>query len=206
MSQQTKITPKNLTYDTTLPPFLARLHGQSQAAADGGPDPMLAARRRPTGRVRTASEEAEDAPVVVDERGNVGQLGHDDDGGEVVVLDGEIVRKAGGDAGESGAGDAQKPDEATPRKEHRETEKVAGIGAAKKRKVGRVVGGDEGGDDEGDDEGEKVGRRKDAAKTITKPAAASTEKPVALAAAKPHKKKAKKIKLSFGDDDDNNGV
>lgn len=201
MSQQTKITPKNLTYDTTLPPFLARLHGQSQAAADGGPDPMLAARRRPTGRVRTASEEAEDAPVVVDERGNVVQLGAD---GEVVVDDdGEIAHRADGDGGKGESASAEKDGEVIRKKEQKETAKVAGIGATKKRKVGRVVGGDEGGDDDDDgDKGEKTGRKNDATKGTTKTAATSTEKPATAAAAKPHKKKAKKIKLSFGDDDD----
>lgn len=66
MSQ--KITAKNLTYDNALPPFLARLRGEQSARR--GPDPILAAQRRP-GQKRSASEEAEDAPVVVDEDGNV---------------------------------------------------------------------------------------------------------------------------------------
>ncbi|KXJ97639.1 hypothetical protein Micbo1qcDRAFT_156591, partial [Microdochium bolleyi] len=79
-----KINARNLTYDGTLPPFLARLHGQHSAASDrdGGPDPMLAARRRPGGKKRSASEEAEDAPLVVDEQGNVVSLPGQDGGGD----------------------------------------------------------------------------------------------------------------------------
>ncbi|PHH81411.1 hypothetical protein CDD82_843 [Ophiocordyceps australis] len=65
MSQ--KITPKNLSYSSSLPPFLARL--QAQAAGAQGPDALAAARRR-SGKPRSESEEAEDAPLVVDEHGN----------------------------------------------------------------------------------------------------------------------------------------
>ncbi|RYP70987.1 hypothetical protein DL771_005082 [Monosporascus sp. 5C6A] len=187
-----KITPKNLTYDTTLPPFLARLRGQQQRYSEDGPDPILAARRRPRGKPRSASEEAEDAPVVVDERGNVVQLRDGaivDDSGDAFVGQkegGAEVEKSGGDA-------AEKREEEEARK--RDAERVAGIGAGRKRKVGRVVGGagsdSVAEDDRVDDGDDGNGSRKKSARTDAK--AEST-------AAVPKKKKAKKIKLSFGDD------
>ncbi|RYP02030.1 hypothetical protein DL764_005980 [Monosporascus ibericus] len=191
-----KITSKNLTYDTTLPPFLARLRGQQQQYSEDGPDPTLAARRRPQGKPRSASEEAEDAPVVVDERGNVVQLR----GGAVVDDDGDagIGRKEGGPEVEKEDGDAaekqQLEEEEKARK--RDAEKVAGIGAGRKRKVGRIVGGagnGGGAEDERDDDGggskKKSSGRADDADAKAK-----------LTATAPKKKKAKKIKLSFGDE------
>lgn len=65
--------------------------------------------------------------------------------------------------------------------EGKKDEKVAGIGVGKKRKVGKIVGGEE----EEDATVEKKARTQDSKKVET---------------AKP-KKKAKKIKLSFGDDE-----
>ncbi|KAI8626058.1 hypothetical protein F5Y19DRAFT_231029 [Xylariaceae sp. FL1651] len=138
MSQ--KITSKNLTYDSSLPPFLARLRGQQ--SAHSGPDPILAAHRRP-GQKRTASEEAEDAPVVVDEAGNVVQLrdgllaGEDSEPGKTEAGDEE----RGEEAPRGGKADAG------PGRD-KEREKVAGIGISRKRKAGRVVGEQSDGDDD----------------------------------------------------------
>ncbi|RYP92297.1 hypothetical protein DL770_001610 [Monosporascus sp. CRB-9-2] len=192
-----KITSKNLTYDTTLPPFLARLRGQQQQYSEDGPDPILAARRRPQGKPRSVSEEAEDAPVVVDERGNVVQLRDgaivDDDGdaGDVGQRErGAEVEKADGDA-------AEKREEGEEEEEarRRDAEKVAGIGAGRKRKVGRVVGAagsGSGAEDDQDDDGN--GPKKKGARADDADAKANST------ATAPKKKKAKKIKLSFGDD------
>ncbi|KAI0156709.1 hypothetical protein GGR52DRAFT_198173 [Hypoxylon sp. FL1284] len=184
MSQkhEPKITSKNLAYANDLPPFLARLRGQQQHQRDSdSPDPILAARRR-AARPRSASEEAEDAPLVVDDDGNtVAFPGADGDA--------PVEAKEGDEAEERKGGDAD-------RQEQREKEKVAGIGAGKKRKVGRVVGGDE---DEGD--AAITGRAKrdgpPAKKSVT-----DSDSKSAKPSAKQGKKKAKKIKLSFGDDGD----
>jgi hypothetical protein len=169
-----KISAKDLHYDTTLPPFLARLHGQAASNSDG-PDPLLARNRR-HGKPRSGSAEAEDAPLVVDNDGNVVQ-------GLKVGADGVVTETEEKDPvadeeradGEKGSGDrttADKDMEAL-----KDKEKTAGIGAGKKRKVGKVVGTNE--------EGAAGHAKQSAAGT---PAASK-------------KKKAKKIKLSFGDDD-----
>ncbi|KAH8653838.1 hypothetical protein BX600DRAFT_471745 [Xylariales sp. PMI_506] len=153
-----KITSKNLSYDQTLPPFLARLHGQHPPGGGDGPDPILAGRRRPGTRVRTASEEAEDAPLVVDEHGNVVQL----DGDAAAKIDDESDGRDGRDAGaEKTAAATPGGHEAEAAKAAAEPEKVAGIGAAKKRKVGRIVGG--GSDDDNDVDGKGGKKRKEEA-------------------------------------------
>jgi len=133
MSQ--KINSKNLTYDSFLPPFLARLRGQQQAEHSGGPDPILAAHRRP-GQKRSASEEAEDAPVVVDEEGNVVDFPTIKESDN----DKDINKESGG--AEKGEDDSTNKDKNEVRGTggEGEKEKVAGIGASRKRKVGRVVG------------------------------------------------------------------
>ncbi|KAI0127275.1 hypothetical protein BJ170DRAFT_624805 [Xylariales sp. AK1849] len=177
-----KITSKNLSYDQTLPPFLARLRGQ-QVSDSQSPDPILAARRRP-GRIRSASEDAEDAPIVVDEEGNVVHLKADQLGGE----DEDEEQQ------DESINTAQKEPETKP-----DTEKVAGIGAAKKRKIGRVVGGSgEDGSNEDIAKAVKATRAmarngiKEEVKPITKGDGERSNKKV---------KKVKKVKLSFGDDE-----
>ncbi|KAK1984536.1 hypothetical protein LZ30DRAFT_747820 [Colletotrichum cereale] len=161
-----KITSKNLSYDTTIPPFLRALHAQAAGnAAD--PDPILSKRRR-AGKKRSDSEEAEDAPLVVDEEGNVVDVRVDKDGG----VDESALRK-------DGEGD----ETATAKEERREAEKLAGIGASKKRKAGKVVGGYT-----AEDAGNDKGVSKDAEKG---------DKDDGGAKKKTVKKKGKKIKLSF---------
>lgn len=70
-------------------------------------------------------------------------------------------------------------------------EKSAAIGGGRKRKVGKVVGGDV-------EEEEEEGRAEAAATRNETPNAKKDDKNKALPKGK---KKAKKIKLSFGDDD-----
>ncbi|KAM0819101.1 hypothetical protein AB5N19_04916 [Seiridium cardinale] len=183
-----KITSKNLAYDQSLPPFLARLRGQQTSNANS-PDPILAARRRP-GRVRTASEEADDAPVVVDEEGNVVQLkaGQLDANGEV----------------EAAAADSSRKDDAVAKDAEvaAEKEKVAGIGAAKKRKVGKVIGGDDEEEDGAGGADAAIAKAVKATKKLAnEPAKKEEKKSAPKASEKGGKKKAKKIKLSFGDDE-----
>lgn len=178
MSQ--KISGKNLHYDTTLPPFLARLRGEAAAVRGGdGPDPLLARNRRHAAP-RSGSAEAEDAPLVVDEEGNVVA-------GLKVGADGAVTEKeeeetaaeriAGEEGSEKDGADKEKDDV-------KEKEKIAGIGGGKKRKAGKVVGAEDGDEKVGDKAGSKEGRDGDV-----------------KAAPPAKKKKAKKIKLSFGDDD-----
>ncbi|KAF2968864.1 hypothetical protein GQX73_g4684 [Xylaria multiplex] len=212
MSQ--KITSKNLTYDSSLPPFLARLRGQQ--AAHSGPDPILAAQRRP-GQKRSASEEAEDSPVVVDEHGNVVSLKDGlleaEDG--IAQHDKTEVREENGegraDPDHSVEGDAA---------QSKEKEKVAGIGASRKRKVGRVIGGgqsDDGGrrtkaQKNNDDSDARIAKASadmrrllhgDVSTDAHKPPKAADDKSGPQKSVKAAKKKAaKKIKLSFGDNDD----
>ncbi|KAI1799229.1 hypothetical protein F4811DRAFT_123659 [Daldinia bambusicola] len=186
---QPKITSKNLAYSSDLPPFLARLRGQQQQQRDSdSPDPILAARRR-AARPRSASEEAEDAPLVVDEAGNTVTFPSGTDADAPV--------ENGGDDNADGKSDA----DAENGKEEREREKVAGIGASKKRKVGRVVGGST----EEDEEAEE-GKRKPLGNTKEgdSPSVKSGGKPASdsKSGTKQTKKKAKKIKLSFNDDGD----
>ncbi|KAI0506718.1 hypothetical protein F5B22DRAFT_434308 [Xylaria bambusicola] len=201
MSQ--KITSKNLTYDNSLPPFLARLRGQ--ATAHSGPDPILAAHRRP-GQKRSASEEAEDAPVVVDEAGNVISFPEEDEKPE--------TREENGKSDTNTQNDEES---ALAQGKEKEKEKVAGIGGSRKRKVGRVIGEQQ----HSDDEKMRTTKKKngnvddDIAKASAEvrnligdggpdPAKALIEKPkeAPQKTVKSTKKKpAKKIKLSFGDDD-----
>lgn len=111
-----KITSKNLSYDSSAPPFLAAL--RARAAGQSGPDPLLAAQRR-SAKKRSGSEEAEDVPIVVDEDGNVVNLEVDKDG---TVKDDQEYGVAA--------------EEQAPTKE---PESKAAIGG-RKRKVGKVVG------------------------------------------------------------------
>ncbi|TRX91780.1 hypothetical protein FHL15_007333 [Xylaria flabelliformis] len=220
MSQ--KVTSKNLSYDNSLPPFLARLRGQQ--TAHSGPDPILAAHRRP-GQKRSASEEAEDAPVVVDEDGNVVYL---KDG----VLDEEdgSAQKDESNKEEPGL-DNKEEEEEGDLTQSKEKERVAAIGASRKRKVGRVIR-EEISDNEKEKEKEKTKTKKDNddKARIAKASAdvrrlirqdednADTRKSTDTVNDKPSKlqqdgapqqktirgtkrKAAKKIKLSFGDDD-----
>lgn len=199
MSQ--KISNKNLHYDSSLPPFLARLKNQHTATIGDGPDPLLAAHRRPT-KPRDQADIDEDAPVIVDEEGNVVAAGT-----MSVGVDGTVTKTAKGEV----AADKEKEDEEGEKEgeEEKEKENNGGmIGGKRKRKVGKVIGGD-------DEEEEttttttksatKSKRTDDGSKVTnsTKTDAEAKEKDKAKnGAASKGKKKAKKIKLSFGDGDD----
>ncbi|KAI0844530.1 hypothetical protein F5Y00DRAFT_266451 [Daldinia vernicosa] len=176
-----KITSKNLAYSSDLPPFLAKLRGQHQQQRDSDtPDPILAARRR-AARPRSASEEAEDAPLVVDEAGNT------------------VTLPSGADADVPADDDAGgRNDTGADNAKEREREKIASIGAGKKRKVGRVIGGTE------EDEEQKPFKNIKGREKEESSSAKNSDKPAvdAKSGTKQTKKKAKKIKLSFNDDGD----
>lgn len=183
MSQ--KVTSKNLHYDQSLPPFLARLKGQHATDADS-PDPILASRRR-AAKPRSTSEEAEDAPVIVDDDGNAVsgmKIGVDgvvtgwrrDDG----AGDGDVVKNTVG--GEMSYGQAKDV-------------KVAAIGGSKKRKVGKVVGADVEAVEDDDSSTKAKQSRANKTDAPQNDAGRKNKEPVKS------KKKAKKIKLSFSDDE-----
>jgi hypothetical protein len=165
-----KITPKNLHYDDTLPPFLARLRANN-ASSDGRHEYHVA---RPK-KARNAEEEAEDEPVYFDEGT-----------GETLTKTEWEAKDAALEA-EAGKGDARGEMEGAEIEEGKETkegkEKLAAIGSSKKRKAGKVVGGD---DEEVSAESEK--------KPISKPEGKKVAKGKSA-------RKGKKIKLSFGDDE-----
>jgi hypothetical protein len=164
MSQ--KVTSKNLSYDAAPPPFLARM--QAQASGNPGPDPILAAQRR-AAKKRSGSEEAEDAPLVLDEDGNAVNVEFDKDG---TVRENAKHDKPDGDEVEAQASETTRP---------KHDDAKAAIGG-RKRKVGKVIG---------DAADEPLKASKDKAKD------AAEEPPKDR---KP-KKKAKKVKLSFDEDD-----
>ncbi|KAF4991037.1 hypothetical protein FGRMN_8062 [Fusarium graminum] len=157
-----KINSKNLSYDNAAPPFLAAL--RAQAAGARGPDPILAAQRR-SAKKRSSSEEAEDAPLVVDEDGNVVSLEVDKDG----------VVKDNGD---------QELEPVEVKEAAKESESKAAIGG-RKRKVGKVVG-------DAADEAKTEGGEEDKKQEHSEKELAKNRKP---------KKKTKKIKLSFDEDE-----
>lgn len=167
-----KITSKNLAYNESLPPFLAALRAQASGAT--GPDAILAGRRRP-GKKRSESEEAEDAPLVVDEHGNAVDLEVDKDG---VVKEPATSQAQDESIKDDEGGDG----EADDRKVDNESKFAIG---GRKRKVGKIVG------DAADQEplDEKLKNQKE------------EQKDAEPLANKKAKKKAKKIKLSFDEEE-----
>lgn len=197
MSQ--KINAKNLQYNSTLPPFLARLRGQGGGAETNrdGPDPILAARRRPV-KPRSGSAEAEDAPLVVDEHGHA--VADVTVGADGAVREKEEKVVAGTEDGEQEKQRQQALDESLASNNDDDAngagkgEKLVGIGdPRKKRRIGRVIGAAE----------EEVETKpgKDTTGLDKATARDKLDKDGSTPAPKVKTKKAKKIKLSFGDDD-----
>jgi hypothetical protein len=179
-----KITPKNLSYDTTLPPFLARLQAANTSSREGRHEFHIA---RPK-KARNEDAEAEDEPVYFDE--GTGETLSKKEWEEKEKADEE----GSGGGNEAGAGverdggankDGLEGGGNLERKESKE--KVATIGGSKKRKAGKVIGVEDDGEQKsvaGPALGKKA-QRGDGKKG---------EKVEIM-------KKRKKIKLSFGDDD-----
>ncbi|CZS97315.1 uncharacterized protein RCO7_00299 [Rhynchosporium graminicola] len=174
-----KITSKNLQYDDSLPPFLARLRANNNAG-DGRHEYTVA---RPK-KARTAEDEAEDEPVYFDEgsgetltKSEWEARDKEENGGEKVGegegKDGE-ARDVKGDGGKDGG-----------------KEKVAAIGGSRKRKAGKFVGGEE--EEEIKEEVSAVAKA-----TVVKKASSQPGKKAEKG--KPAKQ-GKKVKLSFGDDE-----
>ncbi|KAL6894796.1 hypothetical protein GGI43DRAFT_132544 [Trichoderma evansii] len=176
MSQ--KINSKNLSYSSSLPPFLAAL--RTQASGASGPDPILSAQRR-GGKKRSSSEEAEDAPLIVDEEGNMV--------GDVKVNKDGTVEELPNDNSHDGPkdGGAETAQSKTNKSEPETTK--ASIGG-RKRKVGKVVGENA---ENSEPETSAADKKSEPVKKDQKDAEQATNR-------KP-KKKAKKIKLSFDEEE-----
>jgi hypothetical protein len=172
-----KIKSKDLSYDSSLPPFLQRLRTQNTGYGnEGDPD----RHERPLARPKKAKNpDDDDGPTFVDESGEMvskadyekqlnGDVEDDETGGNVI----------GGpkDDGEPEASGAL-PSHSGPRVEQKLTDGTA----VKKRKVAKVIG-----DEDEIDPLKPTGAEKDTAPKATKKA----------------KKKAKPIKLAFDDDED----
>lgn len=178
-----KITPKNLSYDASLPLFLQRLHNSSTsngAALDGRHERALA---RPK-RARDADAEAEDEPVFVDE-----------ETGEVVSA--EELKALNAAGGEGGQGETLAIGKEMPGNDEKggRDKQTATIGAPRKRKAAKVVGGELSEEDIEavlSSDKKKVGRANDG-------------EPMDRKAKVPKSKaglKGKKVKLSFEDDEE----
>lgn len=165
-----KIKSKDLSYTSELPPFLQRLHAQKAGRGDTDKHEFQVARPK-----REKNPDDDDGPTIVDESGeNVSKedfqkLGAAETVGNAVT--GEVTSE---EPKSSGA----LPDEAGAGRKGKEN--VTDGTAAKKRKVGKVVGEDEPGDQGKDDEKDEGGAKK---------------------AVKKAKKKAK-VKLAFDDGDE----
>lgn len=193
-----KITGKNLHYDSSLPPFLARMQA-NQNARDGRQEFTVARSKKP----KSAEEEAEDEPVIFDEVSGESltrKQWEEREGNESTSKLNEENEddKLGGESHELGQGKEEEGGIA------RTKEKVAEIGGGKKRKVGKVIGGGTGDDDEDASEtntlvSKKAEGDKKAAQSSGKDAPSSLGKKVDKGGKS--SKKGKKIKLSFGDDE-----
>jgi len=186
-----KINPKNLHYDTSLPPFLARLQAQN-TNQDGRQDYHAARPKKP----RDEDADREDEPVYFDEKsgetltkGEWEEREKFEGGGGVLAEEGEGEPDG---EGREGDGETKMKDE---KEKEKEKEKVAAIGGARKRKAGKVIGSV--GDDEDQGAQERPAKKittdeKTTSSTKTAEKKKGTSKPA---------KKAKKVALSFGDEE-----
>ncbi|TGO17322.1 hypothetical protein BPAE_0436g00020 [Botrytis paeoniae] len=187
-----KITSKNLSYDSTLPPFLQRLQSNHASSSDGRHEFTISRPRKPIDE----DAERESEPVVFDEVS-----------GETLSKEEwerrEKEQEEGGVKENEGEGEG----EGVEKKENANAKMSVGIGGSKKRKVGKVIGGleDEENENEKGEEEKKngnkslnkkdTGNQKKSESGKIGATATSKTKPKATA------KKGKKIKLSFGDDE-----
>lgn len=176
-----KIKSKDLSYESTLPPLLQRLHDQKAGYGDQD------RHERPIARPKRAkAHEDEDEPTVIDESGEtvskeelakMTSAGGQNDQAEPLQEGGNVTGSVTNkdEALVSGA----LPDSGTSHQDQKLTDGTA----TKKRKVAKVIGGA----DPEDDETAPKGERDDS---------------TVIQAKKRTKKKAKPVKLGFGEDDD----
>ena len=174
MAPDGKIKAKDLSYESTLPPFLQELYDQN--AGRGDQDRHERAIARPK-RAKTNAED--DGPTVVDESGEMVSK----EGLAMMTSNGNGETQEGGN-GKTGPDDVVEPKASGAMHENdvqRADQKVTDGTAIKKRKVAKVVGVE-------DEEVHcKNGDREEDS---------ATKK-----AAKKVRKKTKPIKLAFDDDD-----
>merc|ERR1711939_1057284 len=149
-----KMKSKDLSYDSSLPPFLQRLRDQNSGRDTDRHEREIA---RPKGKKDPQAEE-EDGPTVVDDSGetlskeqvaSMNEANEEKERSESNV--GGSVKGKLDNAGDVVALSGALPDEEPTRKGDTVTEGKA----VKKRKVGKVVGGDEHEEDEaGGEKGE----------------------------------------------------
>ncbi|ERS97398.1 uncharacterized protein SPSK_03647 [Sporothrix schenckii 1099-18] len=197
-----KFNANSLSYSQNLPAFLAKLQGQYNDDRNGQrADPILATQRR-AAKKRSASEEAEDAPLILDDNGNVMA-------GVTVDTDGTATMD-----------NKDKYDEAGTTKRYEKTstslDGVAGIGAGKKKRLGRVIGGESDNDSDNSNSTDRRKRKRrfrdnDVKSDDGKARAKVSEDGGAIKKATSQgsekdnvkkKKKARKIQLSFEDEDE----
>ncbi|KAF2838300.1 hypothetical protein M501DRAFT_993144 [Patellaria atrata CBS 101060] len=180
------LKPSDLTFNSSLPPFLQRLHqlssSNSSSPSNSAPNPLRP--RRP----KTAAEEDEDAPTYLTENG------------ETVSREAFEGMVAGKPEGEKGGVGKVGEGEGIERKDAVEVEVEVGtkrkaapaeIGGSRKRKVGKVVG--VGSDGEGAEDGREVGKKDGEGRGEDK----KVKKKV--------KKGRSKVVLSFGDGEGEDG-
>ena len=190
-----KFKAKDLSYDSALPPFLQRLRAlHSSNTADGRHERPQS---RPK-RGRAEEDEEEDEPTYVAEDGTTmthaemmemgmnGQANarNAEDAMDVDTPELDTMRSNSSGEREIGRGTMG-----------REKEKLAAIGAGRRRKVGRVVGAELSPDSRG-------ASRDRSEPTENQMRDLETEAVTAPIAAPKPKKKMKKVKLSFGDDEE----
>jgi hypothetical protein len=169
---------KDLQYDDRQPAFLRRLRSEISGSVDD-PDRQINHVARPKGPSRLKNDDEDDGPTYVMEDTNESLSKAEYEALVNGKKDDEVPKTDG-----STAKDTVVDDDST-----RVKQKVAAIGGAvKKRKAAKIVG------DDGDDMGENE-KSTDATEAIPKNSRPDAKRPV-------KKKKAKAIKLSFGNEED----
>ena len=168
----------NLEFDRGQPSFLRRLRGEITGQSDGDPDRHVNPVARPK-RAKRLDADEDDGPTYVMEDTNA-TLTKDEY--EILVKDGAKDEQKGEEAVQ---------DDVSLEQKGKVTQKLGTVGHTKKRKLGKVIGGD----DEGGEDAAANGEAGD--KTIQNGDKKSkgTEK-------KPAKKKKAKVKIAFGDDEE----
>ena len=169
---------KGLEFDRSQPAFLQRLRGEISGQT-GDPDRHLDAQARPKRPKRLGAEE-DDGPTYVMEDTNTTLTKDEYD---ALVTGGENGAAVGANAADGSATDDK--GEGQPK----QTQKLGAIGAAKKRKVIKVIGGDE--------EVDEVKEKNEPTKS-----AKGEDGERKIAEKKGPKKKKAKVKMNFGDDDE----
>lgn len=170
-----KITPKNLQYNNAPPPFLARLQANN-ASRDGRHEIQAVRAQKP----RSAADVADDEPVYFDEGTGESLTKGEWEEREAAAAEGDTAEGASTEGKAEKEGEDKNEEEARRLKQN-----IATVGVSRKRKTGKVVGGEE--------EEPTAARDADAIEQASKPGKKQDKGKTA--------KKSKKIKLSFGDDE-----